>query len=69
LSDFVARGFHPMVCAAQCKFARLNFPTFASSSRRREIFDSRAKYTFMRARLPRHSDRQSQLRKMPALLT
>ena len=54
-------------CAIQCEFARLNFSTSASSSRRRGIFDSRAKYTFMRARLPRPSDPQSQLGKMPAL--
>ena len=44
-----------------------NFSTSASSSRRRGILDSRAKYTFMRARLPRPSDPQSQLGKMPAL--
>jgi len=33
-------------CAIQCEFARLNFSTSASSSRRRGIFDSRAKYTY-----------------------
>jgi hypothetical protein len=64
--DFVARRFKaldlcdPMrVCSAQFFNVRLEL--------RRGIFDSRAKYTFMRARLPRLSDAQSQLGKMPAL--
>jgi hypothetical protein len=67
-TEFVARGFHPMVCAAQCEFARLNFPTFASSSRNARFSIHAPNILSCAPDCPAIATGKSQLRKMPALL-